>query len=331
MKNTKNLILMIFVSVCSFLLVGVMNVSAQIGFSNMEPVCTPDNVKPGETVTCYIRGKGNQAETGTSSTTPSAQETVAGQASPGQSSPLPAPTAEPAAGTQGAAQVDEKANAGKVHGFVTRLYTTDGLRFDSVQPYINGTNAVAYTATSASDANGKHTIELEKGTGEESESETGNKIEFTCTFDGTISAPSADWQIENGDDYRCALFYSKGKDAVVTVDAGAPSTDIQGLTGTGNGIMVVGKVLTHIDDSVDAGSSCGEFCVFTKEAATTSGYVLEGTDQYFCAEVHYTKDGTPASNVETGAFTSYFLLAAGALIAISAIAIAKKNNKFYRV
>ena len=320
MKNTKNLILMIFVSVCSFLLVGVMNVYAQVGFKNSPPVCTPDNVKPGEKVTCYIVGTGTQADS-TSSTTPSAQETVGGETSPGQQ-PLPAPVAEVGPTSEGTPQptADGTAEEGKTHGFVTRLYTTDGLMFDSVEPYIEGTNAIAVEATAQSATN-KQTITI------------GSKsVEYTCSY-YPGKAPSAEWQIGAGDDYRCALFYGTTEEPTITVKSGEPKTEIQGLTGHGNGIMVIGKVITHISDDVDAGSSCGELCVLTKEAATVDSYnnTSEGSDEYVCAEVHYTKDGTPASNVETGAFTSYFLLAAGALIAISAIAIAKKNNKFYRV
>lgn len=320
MKNTKNLILMIFVSVCSFLLVGVMNVSAQIGFKNSPPVCTPDNVKPGEKVTCYIVGAGTQADS-TSSTTPSAQETAGDEASPGQQ-PLPAPVAEVGPTSEGTPQptADGGAEDGKTHGFVTRLYTTDGLMFDSVEPYIQDTSAVALEATAQSDSSKK---EITIGS---------KKIDYTCTYYAG-KAPKAEWQIGDGDDFRCALFYGNTETPSITVKSGVPPTEIQGLTGTGNGIMVIGKVITHISDDVDAGSSCGELCVLTKEAATVESYTntSEGSEDYVCAEVHYTKDGTPASNVETGAFTSYFLLAAGALIAISAIAIAKKNNKFYRV
>lgn len=281
MKKSKNLLMMVFVFVCSLLLVGVMNVKATIGFQNDSPVCDPNNnLKPGGTTTCYLRGKATQT-----------QET------------------------------------NKVHGFVTRLYTTDGLRFDDVKPYIDGTSAQAFEATGNSQ--GKYTIALEGG----GDSSTDNKIEFTCSFDSTIKAPQADWQIENGDDYRCALFYSKGKDATVTVSSGTPKEEsLKALTGTGSGVMVIGIVDAHIDQNVDANSSCGEICVFTKEATELSSYKLEGTDAYACTEVHYTNNGGPASDTPTtGAFTSYALLAAGALIAISAVAIAKKHNKFYRV
>ena len=51
------------------------------------------------------------------------------------------------------------------------------------------------------------------------------------------------------------------------------------------------------------------------------------TNNYVCQEVHY-KGGV---NPDTGTFASYALLVAGALIAIAAITLAKKNTKLYRV
>lgn len=271
MKTLKNLLLVIFVSICSFLFVGVLDVSASIGFANDTPVCSPnENLKPGGKTTCYIRGKGNQS------------------------------------------------NSDGVHGFVTRLYTTDGLIFDSVEPYIENTSAVAYEASANSEE--KKTINLDNSA----------KIEFTCTFNAALKAPKADWQIGDGDPYRCALFYSNTSSGKITVNMGAPKKDIQNLTGTGNGMMVIGKVIAHIDENVDANSSCGELCVFTKEANDTNSYKLEGSDNYFCTEVHYTT-GKPPAGPPTGAFASYAILAAGALIAVSAVAIAKKHNKIYRV
>ena len=271
MKTIKNLLLVTFVSICSFLLVGVLDVSASIGFANDTPECDPNtDLKPGGKTTCYLRGKGNQT------------------------------------------------NGGGVHGFVTRLYTTDGLIFDSVQPYIDNTSAVAFEASANSDET--KTIKIDEST----------NIEFTCTFNPALKAPKADWQIGDGDPYRCALFYSNTKDGKILVSSGAPKSDIQNLTGTGNGIMVIGKVIAHIDENIDANSSCGELCVFTKEANDTNSYKLEGSDNYFCTEVHFTA-GKPPAGPPTGAFASYAILAAGALIAVSAVAIAKKHNKIYRV
>ena len=51
------------------------------------------------------------------------------------------------------------------------------------------------------------------------------------------------------------------------------------------------------------------------------------TNNYVCQEVHY-KGGV---NPDTGTFASYTLLVAGALIAIAAITLAKKNTKIYKV
>ncbi len=284
MKSIKKLLSILFVSISSFVLVGVMNVSAQVGFSNSEPVCMPENVKPGEEVTCYLRGNGTHT-------------TVASDAGNGQEDVQ-----------------------GKTHGFVVRLYTTDGLLFDRVEPYINDTNAASLVASAQSQSSNE-TIKLDGDN---------DTISFTCTFDSEIKAPKAEWKIEEGDDYRCALFYSKTKTPVITVESAKPNDDIKAKTGEGNGIMVIGKVIAHIDKNLKD-SSCGELCVYAREAKDTGSYTMEGSETYFCSEVHYTGDGTPASNVETGAFTSYLLLAVGAAVAIGAVVLAKRNNKFYKV
>lgn len=274
MKKSKNLLMMLFLFVCSLLLVGVMDVKAVVGFTNGDPVCSPNNnLKPGESTTCYIRGHGTQRQ-----------------------------------------------DDSKVHGFVTRLYTTDGLIFDSVEPYIDGTNAKAFEATSNSDK--QYTVPLDDN----------KNFNFTCKYLPTLHAPHADYAFEDGDQYRCALFYSKGETATITVESAAPKgEDLIKLVGTGSGIMIVGKVLAHIDKNADANSSCGELCVFTKEIDSKDNYDMDGSEDYRCTEVHYTTNMPGNDTPTTGAFTSYALLAAGALVAISAVAIAKKHNKFYRV
>ena len=279
MKNYRNLFLLTVLSICSFLLVGVVTVNASVGYANKKPVCDPADaaagLKPGDSTTCYVIGNASHASTDSS-----------------------------------------------VHGFMVRMYTTDGLIFDSVQPYVAGTKAVSYVAAAASDQ--KNTITLDGGT----------NIEVTCKYDTQLKAEIPDWQIntEKGDEFRCAFYYSSGTSNAFTPAAAKPGTDIQGLTGTDNGLMVIGKVIAHIDQNAKNESRCGELCVFAKEAESTSSYanLNEGTGTYMCAEVHYTADSV-ATNTPTGAFVSYAILAAGALIAVSAVAIAKKHNKIYKV
>ena len=78
-------------------------------------------------------------------------------------------------------------------------------------------------------------------------------------------------------------------------------------------------------------NDCGRLCVEVSYSGDRSDYgALEGnvtgTDAP-CAEVKPT--GTPQP--PTGSFTSYIVLIGGAFVAIGAIALARKNNKFFRV
>lgn len=86
------------------------------------------------------------------------------------------------------------------------------------------------------------------------------------------------------------------------------------------------------DDLANSNSSiekCGKLCISAQAAANSTAYgMLAGTGTV-CDEINLRVEGTP--NPPTGSFVSYIVLVAGALIAIAAIAIAKKRNKFYRV
>lgn len=215
---------------------------------------------------------------------------------------------------------------GKTHGFLARVYTTDGLLFDAASPYIANTNAASAIASAASD-NQKMTLSFSDGTSKE----------YTCKYDTGIKADKEAWNIAEGDIFRCVLYYSNTTTPAITVQSAAPKSDIQNLVSSGgNGVMVIGTVAAHIDENSTAQSSCGEICVFVKEADTVESYAGlnegMGNSNYACSEVHFTTNSVASDDTPvTGAFTSYAILAAGALIAISAVAIAKKHNKIYRV
>lgn len=210
---------------------------------------------------------------------------------------------------------------GTTHGFMVRMYTTDGLEFDSVESTISGTRARAVLATAASDQTETDTLS------------DGTQVSFSCRYDASLKAENPDWQITSGDEFRCGFFYSDSKEGKITVQNAGPSTSIQPLISAGNGTMVIGVVNAHIGEQAKNSSQCGELCVFAKEADQYTSYagLTEGTDTYRCAEVHYTTEFVQNDTPDTGAFASYSLLAAGALIAISAVAIAKKHNKIYKV
>lgn len=88
----------------------------------------------------------------------------------------------------------------------------------------------------------------------------------------------------------------------------------------------------HITVSLSAdapATDCGQLCVDIQEVATAAGYtgapVVAATDA--CDEL--TPKGGGGS--DTGSFASYTILIGGAFVAIAAIAIARKNNKFYKI
>lgn len=113
------------------------------------------------------------------------------------------------------------------------------------------------------------------------------------------------------------------------------------------------------NDATD--ESCGKFCLELDYKATEAGESASGgltSDGAGCAEIRpvinkvtcqvkddkyygptgeeitqeeYKKQCEATKPPETGSFASYAVLAAGAFIALSAITIAKKHNKFYRV
>jgi hypothetical protein len=80
--------------------------------------------------------------------------------------------------------------------------------------------------------------------------------------------------------------------------------------------------------------TCGKICVGGTAFATNNMSSSEGSTYTHgtgeCQEVEVKGDKDPEP-VPTGNFTSYIILAAGAFIALCAVLVAKKNNRFYRV
>lgn len=215
--------------------------------------------------------------------------------------------------------------SGPAHGFIANVYTTDGLRYVKAYKYpsTSGNVDVLELEASAASSTKKGTLTYTSGS-----------EEFTCRYDTNVKAEKTAWQIEDGDDFRCVVWYSKGENFYNGVN-NAPTDSIKELTGDGNGMIVLGSIEVKVDDSIENQSSCGELCIAVKEMEESGNYASfdETLGTYKCTEVHYTA-GSPAAaddQPDTGAFTSYLLLAAGAFVAISAVTIAKKHNKFYRV
>lgn len=211
-----------------------------------------------------------------------------------------------------------------VHGYVSKAYSTKYLKLIGAQSVIASTDAAWATATSATNS----TITSKENMPSELKS-------LACEYDGdglsNVSPTS----------FGCGVFYSITSTNVFTqstVKNSGVSTDIVPAT-----YGIVGALIVELDENVD-GNECGEVCVKTWRVPETSNYADYATcgnsgdntnncgsdtgNVYKCKEIHYNESGTIT---ETGAFASYALLAACALIAVSAIALAKKNNKFSRI
>jgi hypothetical protein len=126
----------------------------------------------------------------------------------------------------------------------------------------------------------------------------------------------------------CYVFYAKsGK--TIAADTSIADNGIEAIKGN-TGLTLVGYYEVKLSDSATM-NDCGRLCVEVSYSGDGSDYgALEGnvtgTDAP-CAEVKPT--GTPQP--PTGSFTSYIVLIGGAFVAIGAIALARKNNKFFRV
>lgn len=294
MKKIKNMLLTSLLAICAVAIVGIDKVSAepfQIG-SSATIVCEPDTISAGQGTDCYLVGKPN-----------------------------------PSTGEY------------SVHGYVTYAYTTDYLELNGASPNTNIPNTGAHFME-ASSATGGLTVSGNMPAGMNG---------LTCKFDSV--------NVESGADFGCAIFYThKDKNAAFTpasiIANNDPATVPNGNTTYG----VIGSYQVSVSSDAQ-GEACGELCVkawvvpgesdYTHvEYCQTDGKKADGTlcsgvtsiqtnggdgestaNGYLCREVHY-RGGV---NPDTGTFASYALLVAGALIAIAAITLAKKNTKLYRV
>ena len=293
MKENKNLLMTFLVAISVVLLFGVDNAyAADLQITNRTVVCEKD-LEVGESTLCYLVGEGN--------------------------------------------------TDGSAHGFVTKVYTKDGLRLTDASGYPDKTKA--YKTEPTSESVGKKT-------------DDGIITNFICKADvGANSNVNFQYTGEN-QDYACVAFYSPEKqEKLFTVSNAKVRTadsilkgklDNQGLPN----LMVIGSYTVKLDD-IGSKTGCGEICVKSWVIDESTGYdhYTEGPDaegvgsvtsgggngkmesnQYFCAEVTIMGgEDTPLGTPETGGFISYILLIAGALIAISAVVIANKNNKIYHV
>lgn len=219
-------------------------------------------------------------------------------------------------------------------GFWTKMYTTDNLIIQSVTS--NAANGAAQWYDSASSS---ESIQLASGMPSQLAS-------FTC---GQVTTKDTKSQ-------GCGIWYTKsGSDP-----AYSPST----LTANGlkasdfkvsslDGYAVLGYVTVKLDNNNDV-DKCGNICIVSYGIPTDADwahykcvnesitgcddtYVTKSTkteggseDEFDCYELHI-KTVDPGNYPETGAFVSYAILAAAALIALSAVTIAKKHNRLQKI
>ena len=135
----------------------------------------------------------------------------------------------------------------------------------------------------------------------------------------------------------CTLFYSTTSVKAIS-SAKLNSMTIQGEGN--NTYYKVGSFKLKQNENLTADKTCGKICVIARyysESSSTAGGDVQHAQGEECNEVTVVKPadepGTPPETPPppTGNFTSYAILAAGAFIAICAVLVAKKNNKFYKV
>lgn len=129
----------------------------------------------------------------------------------------------------------------------------------------------------------------------------------------------------------CQLFYALKNKKIKSV-TNASENGVPVLNSGYDGYTVIGfYVVTLSDDATK--NDCGRLCVIPRYAAddgTVEGDMEGFTTDKPCAEIEV-KPGENPGTPGTGNFTSYLVLIGAAFVAVGAIALAKRNSKFFRV
>lgn len=265
--------------------------AADLSLTNVDFVCNPNSIEAGDQTDCYIIGK-------------------------------------PSGNSDG---------SGSLHGFVAQAFTTKDLLLEGAAKKANMSGASsAFTKVSTTSAT-EGTAELTIGS---------EKIQFRCNVSTDVAGRTPA-------DYGCAVFYSTSdtdafNQASIKNNLTQAVTEVLPDTDT-NSYGTIGSIKVKLDENSTATDSCGEVCVKVWNIENKSQYAdyqgcetgdkaecgsdntaqLEG-GKTFCTEIHM-KPSELTDIPTTGSFVSYIVLIAGALIAISAVAMAKKNNKFNKI
>lgn len=298
MKKIKKITFALLFGLCTFIGMSVVNAAAFTISQNTSVVCNPEKISKGGTTDCYITGK---------------------------------PQGE-----------------GSVHGYVTAMFVTKDLEITGAKmnPALSGSTSFAFRK--ASTVSGDDTF---------TEADLPQEIKAVRCLRNEDWKEGKDFQGnsnpaagENISDYACAVFYSKGASNAFTPASIRQDSEVRQkiITTAHADYGIIGGYTVKLKEDASSTGDCGHVCVkawgaetltsYAKMTEATGGKDSSGSSDTpknnTCTEIH--KEGgsqttNPGHSPETGAFTSYAVLIAGALIAIGAIAIAKKNNKFNRI
>ena len=148
---------------------------------------------------------------------------------------------------------------------------------------------------------------------------TGDSNTFTHLKDSKGPVACTATKITN-DGYKesCALIYSTSESKPA----------IKNNQDSGSKLTVIAKFELVLKQKEV--KKCGKICVMGQAFPENNVDGQLFSELTNCKEVEVQGQNNPEP-VPTGNFTSYIILAAGAFIALCAVLVAKKNNRFYRV
>lgn len=221
-----------------------------------------------------------------------------------------------------------------VHGYFVNSYTTKGLQIVSYKALVPGSNATYTEVTSGTEFIKK------PSDGPEGIGKVGCVVDTSHVPGGKVASAG------------CGVLYTvnSASSAAFTPKSlknALPENISKEGKMSKNDWGTIGTIVVKLrDDYTD--QDCGEVCVNPWRVPTADLYdkyntcgndggigcgseTANGGKMYVCKEVHQAGKPGEEPNPETGASLSYALLAACALIAISAVVLVKKNNKFNRI
>ena len=131
---------------------------------------------------------------------------------------------------------------------------------------------------------------------------------------------------------KCDMFLAKKSSTKKLAKAeNWSANNVSEITGFSS-YTVLGRYVVHLSDTATM-TNCGKLCVDIKYSG--NGLYDDGNfgsaDEVPCAEIKPAGGEDPEGNPGSGSFTSYIVLVGGLFVALGAIALARMNNKFYRV